>query len=104
VSAHPKIKLSEIRRIGWRDWDPIGLSDGSEFGPGECEDEYDSYLLHVVSLLTRGTPRIEATSYLNDIASDHIGLSVVDPQAARKTVDAIADYLKELPDSPPIAE
>jgi len=31
-------------------------------------------------------------------------LSTVDPDAAEKTVDAIAEYLKELPDSPPIAD
>jgi len=104
VSVHPKVKLSEIRRIGWRDWDPIGLSDGSEFGPGGCADEYDRYLLHVVNHLARGEARIDATNYLNDIASDHMGLSVIDSPAARKTVDAIANYLKELPDSPLIAD
>ena len=104
MSAYPEIKLSELRRIGWRDWDPIGLSDGSEFGPGSCADEYDSYLKYVMSHLTRGGSRSDAVAYLRDIASRHMGLSTVDPRAAEKTVDAIAENLKELPDSPPIAD
>jgi len=104
LSRFPKIKLSEIRRIGWRDWDPIGLGDGSPFGPSTCADEYDKYLLHVVSVLTQGGSRPEASAYLIEIATIHMGMSHSDPAAARKTVDAIAHYLKELPDSPPIAD
>ena len=104
MTAHPKIKLSEIRRIGWRDWDPIDLSDGSDFGPANCADEYDRYLLHVVSLLTRGASRLEATAYLDEIAADHMGLGVVEPNGSRRTVDGIAQYLRRLPDSPQIAD
>ena len=104
MSLYPKIKLSELRRIGWRDWDPIGLGDESEFGPECCADEYDRYLKAVVSQLTRGGSRSDAAEYLRNIASDHMGLTDIDPDAATKTVDALADYLKELPDSPPIAD
>jgi hypothetical protein len=104
LSAHPKIKLSEIRRIGWRDWDPIGLSDGSEFGRECCADEYDRYLLHVVSMLTRGASRIDAATYLCEIASDQMGLSVTDHDAARRTVHEVAEYLNALPDITPTSE
>jgi hypothetical protein len=102
LSTYPKIKLSEIRRIGWRDWDPIGLSDGSEFGPEYCAGEYDRYLLHVVSMITRGGSRADAVTYLCEIANDHMGLSEIDSEAAQRTVDEIAKYLNALPDSPPI--
>jgi hypothetical protein len=104
VSLDPKVQLSELRRIGWREWDPIGLRDGSKFGPDGCEDEYDQYLLHVVSLLTRGGMRSEATAYLEDVAADRMSLGFRVPERAKQTVDAIAGYLKELPDSPPIAD
>ena len=104
MSRFPKIKVSEIRRIGWRDWDPFGMSDGSEFGPENCADEYDHPLLQVVDILTRGGSRSEAASYLRDVASNDMGRRLVNVNATQKTVDAIADYLKELPDSPPIAD
>ena len=104
MSRYPKIKLSELRRIGWRDWDPIEIGDRSEFGPSNCADEYDGYLLHVVSLLARGCSRLEATAYLNNTVTNHMGLTVVEPDSARRTVDAIAQYLKELPDGPLIAD
>ena len=104
MTFYPKIKLSEIRRIGWRDWDPLGLSDGSKFGHPDYADEYDGALLQVVQILTRGGSRSEATAYLLSVASDDMGRRLVDVTAAQKTVDAIAGYLKELPDSPPIAD
>ena len=101
MSIHPKIQLSRIRQIGWRDWDPIGLHDGSDFGPSNCADEYDLYLLHVVGLLCQGGARAQSTSYLVQIASEHMGMgSAVDLDASRKTVDAIAAYLSALPDAP----
>jgi hypothetical protein len=102
-SLYPKIQLSEIRRIGWRHWDPIGLSDGSEFGPADCEDEYDSYLLEVVSMLCRGASRDAATNYLDSIAREHIEMPV-DPGVSRSTVDALATYLAQLPEKPSIAD
>ena len=78
----PSINLGEIRRIGWRNWDPIGLSDGFEFGPQSCVDEYDGYLLHLASLLTRGSSRSDAAAYLCSVARGHMGLAVVDEVAA----------------------
>jgi hypothetical protein len=45
-----KIQLSRLRAIGWSTWDPIGIRDPCENEDG-CVDEYDSYLLHVVSTL-----------------------------------------------------
>ena len=60
----------------------------------------DRYLLHVVSMLCRGGSKDEATAYLTDIASEHMGLSVVNTDAAAATSQAIADYLTSLPDGP----
>jgi hypothetical protein len=100
MTIHPKIQLSRLREIGWKLWDPIGLADERGVPDDGCADEYDRYLLHVVSLLCRGGSKHEAASYLTAIASEHIGLSVVDANAAAVTSQAIADYLNTLPDGP----
>jgi hypothetical protein len=104
VSGNPNVQLSELRLIAWRDWDPIGLSDGSKFGPASCADEYDRYLMNVVRQLTHGALRPDAASYLCEIASNQMGLSDVDAESAKKTVDAIADYIRGLPEAPHIAD
>ncbi len=97
---YPKIQLSRLREIGWRLWDPIGLADENGSCGEGCADEYDGYLLHVVSMLYRGSSKDEATTYLVGIVSDHMGLSVVDSDAAAATARAIADYLTSLSDGP----
>jgi hypothetical protein len=100
MAFYPKIQLSRLREIGWKLWDPIGLAhDGSTPGEGYA-DEYDQYLLHVVSMISRGGSKEEGAVYLTGIASEHMGLSVVDADAAAATADAIADYLTSLPDGP----
>jgi hypothetical protein len=87
-------KLSELRRIGWRVWDPIGIASS---GP-ENDDEYDAYLLRVLGLLTSGGGRDEAVRYLIEIETDHMGLGVRETtrERAETTVDAIIAYLERL--------
>jgi hypothetical protein len=97
---YPKIQLSRLREIGWKLWDPIGLAHHGSSPDEGCADEYDRYLLHVVSMLSRGGSKDEATVYLTGIASEHMGLSVVDADAAAATAHAIADYLISLPEGP----
>ena len=100
MTSYPKIQLSRLREIGWTLWDPIGLADKSGSYPADCADEYDTYLLHVVSMLCRNGKEEDATNYLVGIASDYMGLSVADLDAAAATTRAIADYLTSLPDGP----
>lgn len=96
----PKIQLSRLREIGWKLWDPIGLAyNGSSPAEGGA-DEYDRYLLHAASMISRGGSKDEAAVYFTGIASEHMGLSVVDADAATATAQAIADYLISLPDGP----
>src|SRR4051812_38351453 len=100
MTSRPKIKLSRLREIGWKLWDPIGLACDDGASDPACADEYDRYLLHVVSLICRGGSKDEATAYLTDIASEHMGLSDVDHDAAAAASGAIAEYLSSLPDGP----
>ena len=100
MTLYPKIQLSRLREIGWQLWDPIGLAHNGSSPNAGCADEYDRYLLHVVSMISRGGSKDEATAYLNGIASEHMGMSVVDAEAAAATAHVIADYLISLPDGP----
>lgn len=95
-----KIKLSQLRDIGWSLWDPIGLGLPGEGWPKSCADEYDDYLLHASDMLNAGKSRQDVSRYLVQIASEHMGLSQVDERAAIATVNAIAQYLETLPDGP----
>lgn len=100
MALYPNIKLSILREIGWGIWDPIGLANPDGTWDDACADEYDSYLLAVVSLLCRGGTKEEASAYLADIASNHMGLSTINRGTASSTATAIADYLKSLPVGP----
>ncbi|MGA0532174.1 hypothetical protein [Hansschlegelia sp. KR7-227] len=100
MTHYPKIQLSRLREIGWTLWDPIGLADQNGSWDAACADEYDQYLLRVVSLICRGGSKDQATAYLIEAASEHMGLSHVDEAAAAATSQAIEDYLASLPAGP----
>jgi hypothetical protein len=51
-------------------WDPIGVS-----GVPEARDEYDSYLLHVFSLLVRRAGAQEIVGFLDHTATQTMGIS-----------------------------
>ena len=97
--AHgPTIELERLREIGWQEWDPIGLR-GSDCPP----DEYDSYLLQVVSQLRRGASVKEAAEYLDRIGAEDMGLgssTKASSAAAVQAVTSIKDYLDAIPKGP----
>ena len=71
-----KFKLSILRDIGWKFWDPIGLlpqGDCWEQYP-EFADEYDDYLMQAAGRFARGETVEEVGDYLYDIASNRMGL------------------------------
>lgn len=100
MPVYPKIKLSVLRDIGWGQWDPIGLASGDGGWPAGCADEYDSYLQCAAGMFVRGNSRQEVAAYLMQIASKHMGLSEISVDAATRTANAIADYMRGLPDGP----
>ena len=102
MSDLPEVKLSRLREIGWSFWDPIGLreiSDSEWQDGGGCADEYDGYLLQVVSRLMRGECPAEVSAYLEDTEVGHIGLTRKPSTSSRAkaTVEAISNYLSSLP-------
>ena len=99
MSSASTIQLSHLRNIGWELWDPIGLKDVRD---SRCDDEYDTYLLQVVSRLTRRDALSEVASYLVRVESENMGLGFKASALFRATatVEAIDAYLKTLPTGP----
>lgn len=65
MTLGPPVQLSQLRDIGFADWDPIGiLSPGQPWKDHPAADEYDSYLMGVVGRLHRGSGEAEAIDYL----------------------------------------
>jgi hypothetical protein len=103
MNLYPKIKLSDLRDIGWKLWDPIGLGSPGEGWPEHCADEYDSYLLHVVGMLNQGKSSQEAAEYLDWVGSEYMSLgpsNTLARNACVETVRAIIAYLQDLPEGP----
>lgn len=86
-----------LRQFGWDLWDPIGLKEIA------CpRDEYDAYLLKVVSLLRHGATTVEVVEYLIDAETRTIGMR---PRAdtrdrAERLVEAVQSYVKSVPVGP----
>ena len=94
-NARPKIKISQLREIGWAFWDPIGLKDHRE----ECEDEYDTYLLRAAGMIWHNAPQEEVVDYLVDIEQNYMGMPDGGSEAATMTAAQIQSYLKTVPTS-----
>jgi hypothetical protein len=94
VSNDVPIKLSQLRRIAFDCWDPIGIRT---LRP-ETDDEYDGYMLHVARLFKAGAPVDKAARYLAGIETDHMGLSRNEGTAERAETTAmvVLAYLERL--------
>jgi hypothetical protein len=96
MSSYPPLKLSRLRDIGWREWDPIGLlpqGDAWESYP-EFADEYDRYLLEAASRLRRDWSISDAADYFMLIASERMGLGPPRNSSPRNRAEATAKAIK----------
>ena len=92
ATEKPKIRLSNLRDIGWQLWDPIGILSKGESWEGEpFADEYDSYLMQAAGRLRRDQPTSEVIQYLVDIEIYHMGVArrKTAEHRATRTVEAI---------------
>jgi hypothetical protein len=70
MTAKRKFRFDErIRQILLRDWDPIGVGHLRE-----CQDEYDSYVGGVQSLLMSGASPEQVAKHLALLESGPMGL------------------------------
>lgn len=82
LSPQPRIRLSKLRDIGWRLWDPIGLLRAEGLSPGNWDDEanlgfadeYDAYLISAASQLRQGVPGDQVADYLVQMECDYMAL------------------------------
>ena len=64
-------ELTTMVRVSlWRDWDPIGINDISD-----ADDEYDSYVGSVCTLLLSGAAPDIIRQHLSKIETDYMGLT-----------------------------
>ena len=92
MTKHPKLRLSRLRDIGWRCWDPIGLTkiEGS-WENSRAADEYDGYLIKVAGMVRRNEGDKTAADYIVWAESEHIGMGVRadTTEQARATIASI---------------
>ena len=77
--------ISEVDRILWEDWDPIGVNEISE-----ARDEYSSYVFIVVRLLREGADAEQIAHHLKIIEEDTIGMTVYDDHRKRVACNLVA--------------
>lgn len=64
MAERSSTEIQRLRKIGWREWDPLGL-----FGSGCPEDEYDEYLLRAASLIGNGASVEDVAGYLDRVVA-----------------------------------
>lgn len=89
------IQISELREIGWREWDPIGIWQfADDAWQNGAADEYDSYLAEVARGLRAGWTMDEAVEYLVGIECEHIGFS--ERPTTRPRAEATVKAIRQL--------
>jgi hypothetical protein len=71
------------------------INDAYNEGP---VDEYDSYLMTAYGKLCNGKSELEVSTYLDDIATNHMGLGSTEDggASARKTASKLVELMKSL--------
>jgi hypothetical protein len=96
MSSRPPVKLSVLRNIGWKQWDPIGLANiEGGWEDSNFADEYDGYLLEVVGRIRTGEENKATVGYLVWAETDRMGLNLTPSAVSRAeaTVSAVREYL-----------
>jgi hypothetical protein len=78
---------SSVKKVLWRNWDPIGVNDLPE-----AYGEYDSYAAGITALLRKGVTEAELRKYLGAIARDLMGIG--DEPAATAGASALARLVR----------
>ena len=102
LSPQPRVRLSKLRDIGWRLWDPIGLlrANGPPSGNWDDEanlgfaDEYDTYLISAASQLRQGVPGDKVADYLVQMECEYMALPR-DPTTRKRAEAVVAALLAD---------
>jgi hypothetical protein len=93
--TRPAVNLSVLRRIGWEEWDPIGLKGAAP------DDEYDAYLLSIAGEIQGGKGDDMLVAQLMQIESEHMGMGVSSTTRVRAeaTIAEIRKFVDSANDS-----
>ena len=81
--------VSEVDRILWEEWDPIGVNDEPS-----ARDEYSSYVPGVVRLLRDGADAAQIARHLQAIEEVSITVGVYD-ERRRRVAGKLVDLRNE---------
>ena len=76
----------EIRKVLLHEWDPIGVAEVPA-----AQDEYDSYIGQIYTMLSRHDPRHLLIDHLWEIETVNMG-----PAGSRRRTEAVVDSLLRL--------
>jgi hypothetical protein len=95
----PSQQLLDLRELGWKHWDPIGLIKDRM----HCDDEYDRYMKQAYQMSLQGASVEIMAEYLEHIETEYIGLQVQDDTKTRafQTATALKNYASAIPNVPP---
>ena len=97
MDRYPAVRLCDLREIGWREWNPLGLPPPKEDTWRHANiAEYDNHMLHIACLLKKGGGTRDAVAYLVAAAAEYRGDHEdrqEDSIAAERAVQAVARYL-----------
>lgn len=65
---------SSVKRILWKDWDPIGVFEDNS----EWDDEYDSYVPTVFDMLIDNRDEYAISRHLTALKRDNMGFTALD--------------------------
>ncbi|AXE63794.1 hypothetical protein HPO_03534 [Hyphomonas polymorpha PS728] len=89
----PKVRLSRLRDIGWRLWDPIGLlANAASWETCGFEDEYDGYLMRAATMVRDGEAASVVVDYLIWAEIENMGLSL--SPDARERAEAVVKAIQ----------
>ncbi len=83
-----KVQIRRVEEI-LRRWDPIGVEPG-KVAPA---DEYDSYALHMVSMVEAGCTIEQLAAHLEDLATTTIGVGS-NPEASASFAAQIVEAVR----------
>lgn len=92
VSNHSRLR-SEVRKILFRQWDPIGVNANPS-----CHDEYHTYADTICHWLAEGADEYRIMDYLRQVQTIYMGLSQTDEERDRDVCRTLLALLPKIAD------
>jgi hypothetical protein len=84
--------IDALNTVLFEEWDPIGLNAA---GDGWPRDEYETYVPHIVTLLTSSSSDADIAAHLADLESQEIGVAASPLESRLQIVKRLRVVLRE---------